>query len=262
MAKPPAFQFYAGDFLSDEDQRLMTLEEVGAYIRLIASEWKEGSLPEGLRKLARLCSCSNAEMERIWPEICQKFEPHPDLVGRIIHPRNERERERQASRSASAKRGADARWHPKRNAESEEKDANAPPLDANAQNSDAHGMPFLKSEVEEEDNGVTDNKKRKRRKTYPPEFEEVWAIHRRGPKGKAFEEYCRSDIEQAHIMAALRSYVEHEINERFNGHDLFRWIRDERWEQEEGRKLRGNGKPTAEGIGREIDKLREQGIVQ
>lgn len=77
-------------------------------------------------------------------------------------------------------------------------------------------------------------------KSYSPEFEAVWSIHRRGPKQKAFEEYrkavpARTTHEQ--LASSLTSYVRREINDRFHGHDLFRWIRDDRWEQY----LNGNG---------------------
>ena len=37
--KSPAFQFYAKEFLSDANQAGMSLQETGAYIRLICFEW-------------------------------------------------------------------------------------------------------------------------------------------------------------------------------------------------------------------------------
>jgi len=44
-SKSPAFQFYAADYLADENVQLMTLEEEGAYIRALAYCWREGSIP-------------------------------------------------------------------------------------------------------------------------------------------------------------------------------------------------------------------------
>jgi uncharacterized protein YdaU (DUF1376 family) len=52
--KAPAFQFYAADWLSSQRVALMTLEEEGAYIRLLAFCWQHGSIPAEPEKIARL----------------------------------------------------------------------------------------------------------------------------------------------------------------------------------------------------------------
>jgi uncharacterized protein YdaU (DUF1376 family) len=93
----PAFQFYPKDFLSDEKQVAMSLPEVGAYIRLICVCWNEGSLPADLRKLAKLCGATPSAMKKMWPAIGVCFRPHPTELGRIVHPRLERERGIQAN---------------------------------------------------------------------------------------------------------------------------------------------------------------------
>ena len=54
MTKSPAFQFYPGDWLSSLRVSLMTLEEEGAYIRLLCYCWKHGDLPASPEELARL----------------------------------------------------------------------------------------------------------------------------------------------------------------------------------------------------------------
>lgn len=86
----------------------MTLPEVGAYIRLIARCWLEGSLPDDLAKLGRLCGTSEARMTQMWPAIVPCFRTRPD--GRWIHPRLEKEREKQAKFSRRQTDAADARW--------------------------------------------------------------------------------------------------------------------------------------------------------
>lgn len=56
MKKPPAFQLYAGDFLSGTQD--MTCEEVGAYIRLLCVEWDRGELPNDPTRLQVLAGCT------------------------------------------------------------------------------------------------------------------------------------------------------------------------------------------------------------
>jgi len=80
------------------------------------------------------------------------------------------------------------------------------------------------------------NKKSMRRKTvaYSEQFETIWSIHPRGPKAPAQEQYKKAmanGVTHQELLTYLRRYVESEINDRFRGHDLFRWIRDERWEE-------------------------------
>ncbi len=53
-AKPPAFQFYANDWLSSPAIMLMTPAEEGAYIRLLAISWVKGGLPDDDEQLAVL----------------------------------------------------------------------------------------------------------------------------------------------------------------------------------------------------------------
>lgn len=127
MSKSPAFQFYPGDFLSDPNQMLMELDEVGAYIRLICVCWDKGNLPNDLRKLAKLAGTTLREMERIWPALAPCFQDDPTFRGHLIHPRLEKERGKQAAwkeksreggkRSAEARKvkggsGSEPKWLP------------------------------------------------------------------------------------------------------------------------------------------------------
>ena len=54
MSKAPAFMFYAGDYLSSSRVTLLSLEEEGAYIRLLAHCWLHGSIPSDPELIARL----------------------------------------------------------------------------------------------------------------------------------------------------------------------------------------------------------------
>jgi uncharacterized protein YdaU (DUF1376 family) len=111
--KSPAFQFYPSDFLADENQIVMDLDEVGAYIRLIAVCWNEGSLPKDVRRLAKLCGATHEQMERIWPALEPCFEECSQDAARLVHPRLERERLKQETyrekMSEAGRKGAKVR---------------------------------------------------------------------------------------------------------------------------------------------------------
>lgn len=115
-SKAPAFQFYAADWLSDEQVQLMTLEEEGVYIRLIAYCWREGSIPADTKAISRLCKGASEEAIQ---SVLGCFDEHPNYPGRMKHPRLEKEREKQeqwskkksAAGKASGKSRRERRLH-------------------------------------------------------------------------------------------------------------------------------------------------------
>lgn len=92
IRKPPAFQFYAADYLADEHVQLMTLEEEGVYIRLLAYCWREGSIPADPKALSRLCKGASHEAVLV---VSDRFETIPNDGSRLTHPRLNAEREKQ-----------------------------------------------------------------------------------------------------------------------------------------------------------------------
>lgn len=117
MEKPPAFQFYPSDFLSDENVVLMNNAEVGCYIKLLCFCWKQGSIPGDVVKLAKLCNEESDSMAQLWTAIKPCFQ-NGDIDGRLVHQRLKRERQKQddfrQERSESGKKGADIRWKKKK----------------------------------------------------------------------------------------------------------------------------------------------------
>lgn len=105
MSKAPAFQFYAADYLADEHVQVMSLEQEGAYVRLLAYCWREGSIPADLNLLSRLCK--NAPVETIQP-VLERFAPHPNRPERLVHPRLEAERAKQKQWSEKSAAGGRA----------------------------------------------------------------------------------------------------------------------------------------------------------
>lgn len=112
--KSPAFQFYAAEFLADENVVLMTNQEVGCYIKLMAYCWREGSIPSEVSKIARLCGEDGSAMAQLWLAISPCFAQAITDNSRLVHPRLEIERKKQEEhrkeRVESGKRGASKRW--------------------------------------------------------------------------------------------------------------------------------------------------------
>jgi len=101
--KTPAFQFYATDYLSDANVQMMTLEEEGAYIRLLCFCWIEGSIPNDPERLARLCKGGSTTL---LTNVLNCFTQDPNDPSRLVHKRLEQEREKQrAWREKSAQGG-------------------------------------------------------------------------------------------------------------------------------------------------------------
>jgi uncharacterized protein YdaU (DUF1376 family) len=90
--KSPAFQFYPADYLADAKVQLMTLEEEGAYIRLLCYCWREGHLPSDDVSLSRLAKGLPASrMTRV--KACFVIEKnHPEF---LVHPRLVEEKSKQ-----------------------------------------------------------------------------------------------------------------------------------------------------------------------
>lgn len=91
MAKSPAFQFYASDFLTDTQS--WDINEVGIYIRLLSNQWVNGSLPSDLIRLSRIAGCTHEEIKKAWVILGFKFLINND--GSIYNQKLESVREAQ-----------------------------------------------------------------------------------------------------------------------------------------------------------------------
>jgi uncharacterized protein YdaU (DUF1376 family) len=115
MKQPPAFQFYPADFLADENVMLMNNRELGCYMRLMCYTWREGSIPNDIEKIAKLCVEDGSAMAQLWLAISSCFERAPDRDDRLVHPRLDLERlkqqEHRKERAESGKKGAKSRWN-------------------------------------------------------------------------------------------------------------------------------------------------------
>lgn len=92
--RPPAFQFYATDYLGSQRVQMLNLDEEGAYIRLLCFCWQHGSIPSKPSEIARLVGkgCSS-NLARV---VAGMFIPHPTDESKLVHDRLEFEKRKQA----------------------------------------------------------------------------------------------------------------------------------------------------------------------
>jgi len=104
----PYMRLWVSDLLADLAELGLTDEEFGIYMRLLCVSWKQGGIPAAHQDRARLVSASPARLSKLWPIIECKWVSNGN--GRLINPRQEREREEAQKKSAAGKAGAEARW--------------------------------------------------------------------------------------------------------------------------------------------------------
>lgn len=113
MSKSPAFQWYAGDYLSDTQH--LTPAEEGAYCRLLSTAWKGTAglpqcyIPADDARLARIVKMTPRQWDRAKAAVLELWIHDPERNG-YSHKRLLAELERQKERSASAAQSANLRW--------------------------------------------------------------------------------------------------------------------------------------------------------
>jgi len=112
----PAFQFYAGDWISDPNRMKLSLEEQGAYVLLYCHCWRGFRIPKDFEIMSRMLNCRTEKIEKIYPKIKHLFEEKKDKdnVVYLYCIQAEEERKEQAKnrkkRSIAGKLGAKKRW--------------------------------------------------------------------------------------------------------------------------------------------------------
>lgn len=92
-ARAPAFQFYPSDYLSSQRVSLMTLEEEGAYIRLLCYCWQSGAIPSDPEKIARLIG--KGASTTLATTLATMFQPHASDPALLVNDRLDQERAKQ-----------------------------------------------------------------------------------------------------------------------------------------------------------------------
>lgn len=99
----PAFQFYPNEWIGNYNVQLLSLEEEGAYIRLLCYCWNEGSIPNDPELCARLIG--KGASTTLATKLLPRFVKDANDPSRLVHERLEREREKQLAWSEKSKLG-------------------------------------------------------------------------------------------------------------------------------------------------------------
>ncbi len=108
-SKLPYYPYYVDDFDGDANVLAMNLAEVGLYQLALNEAWRQGSIPADPKELARLIRRKPAEVCRAWPKVQPCWIPNC-LPGRLVNPRQERERVIAEGRSTVRSTAAKTRW--------------------------------------------------------------------------------------------------------------------------------------------------------
>lgn len=203
----PWFPFFVDDFLASPKVRRMNADEIGVYTLLLCEQWQTGIVAGDPAELATMVKSTPASVEKVL-ESCFNRRGKGWVNLRLVRVKAE-----QDAKSAKARAAAEARWENVSNADA----------GADAMPEGCHPEPEPEAD---------------RKNTSDSAFEEVWALHRKGPKPQARDAYRRAvpyRITHPDLLTALRRYTA-SFKGDFTGAHLFRWIRDSRWEE-----LSGNG---------------------
>lgn len=112
--KPPAFQFYVNDWLSSSSVAMMTPEQRGCYIQLLARAWPDG-IPYDAHASSMLWALASMPSADAWDKIKGPvLAQFVERDGRLINLKLEEQFKSMASyhtmAEARAKKAAEARW--------------------------------------------------------------------------------------------------------------------------------------------------------
>lgn len=94
--KPPAFQWYPKDYLSDAKVKRMTFTERGIYVHAMNVCWLENGLPVEVSEIGRSLEVQDLEwFAEQWKNVAPCFKVHPKDKTKLIHPRLEKEKRNQ-----------------------------------------------------------------------------------------------------------------------------------------------------------------------
>jgi uncharacterized protein YdaU (DUF1376 family) len=108
--KSPAFQFFAADFLADENVALMSTFEIGTYVLLLLFAWREGSIPANENDRAKLCRSPVHHHRKAWERVKRCWQTDPENPDRLINSRLERERSTKTRYVKAQSERARKRW--------------------------------------------------------------------------------------------------------------------------------------------------------
>ncbi len=88
-------KFYPADWLASVSASGLSLEEQGAYLRLLCTAWEHGSIPADPKRLAAIVGVSRQEFDGLWEALRQKWVECADDAGRLTNRKQEAVRKEQ-----------------------------------------------------------------------------------------------------------------------------------------------------------------------
>lgn len=130
-------------FSTDEKALLLTLEEEGAFHRLLRHAWVNGSVPDDFASLAQICRCPRETMTQMWPRLSE-FWRLDGRNRRRTNPKQESERKYLKSKAdAGSKGGSNSQAKRKQTSSTDNESAakqNASPLPSPSQPSPSSNL--------------------------------------------------------------------------------------------------------------------------
>ena len=89
MSKYPWFPFFASDWLGSTNRAVMTLEEQGGYMNLLAPQWgsEQCGIPDNDKMLAALSELREAWFKGASSNLQPCFPAHPTIAGMVANPK-------------------------------------------------------------------------------------------------------------------------------------------------------------------------------
>ena len=107
MPARPWFAFFPGDYLADTAH--LSLEEHGAYLKLICHAWNhDGIVPGDPRQLGNIWGCHTNRAINLWGVLAEFFY---ETGGGFRHKRVDKEITKAIERQGKASRAAEGRWN-------------------------------------------------------------------------------------------------------------------------------------------------------
>jgi uncharacterized protein YdaU (DUF1376 family) len=88
--KKSLFHFYPGEWLESQGVSMLTLEEEGAYLRLLCYCWQHGSIPADPEKIARLIGKGSSTT--LATTVASRFQEHSDDPSLLVHAKLQMQR--------------------------------------------------------------------------------------------------------------------------------------------------------------------------
>lgn len=238
----------------------MTLEAEGAYIRLLAYSWKDGSIPEKISEMAALCKVTCHRMSYLWQTYLQFcFEPHPSLAGRLINPRLEKVRNEQIEyrqrQAEYGRKGNARRWQkesdrvgdrvPESGRGSGTRSGRGSGMGSGLHRSSSSSSPSYRG-IQRGIQNTNMSPSGDVAVEYPDDFSHFWKEStRRGSKleaSKAWKVLHPSESLQVEIHAGMRVWMQSEQwqDETKQPH-IAHWLRRRGWEERVPERSRKNG---------------------